>query len=84
MVPEVQQTELFVILGNFFPFQPPDNPENQNFKTEKKQKKPPGNIIILYICTINDNHMMCSFWDMDGAQHRIFCHSGPLFALLPP
>ena len=39
MVPEVQQTELFDILGNFFPFQPPDNPKNQNFKTEKKKKK---------------------------------------------
>ena len=25
----------FAILGHFFPFQPPDNPENQNFKIEK-------------------------------------------------
>ena len=25
----------FVILGQFLLFQPPDNPENQNFKIEK-------------------------------------------------
>ena len=31
----VRQKEIFVILGHFFPFQPPDNPENQNFKIEK-------------------------------------------------
>ena len=27
-------------------------------------KKPPGDIIILYMCTINDNHMMYGFWDI--------------------
>ena len=27
-----------------------------------KLKKTPGDIIILYICTINDNHMMYGFW----------------------
>ena len=32
---KVRQTEIFVILGYFLPFQPPDNPENQNFKIEK-------------------------------------------------
>ena len=32
---EVQQTEIFVILSHFLPFQPPDNLENQNFKIEK-------------------------------------------------
>ena len=40
-------------LGHFLSFQPPDNPENQNFKIET-----PADIIILHICTINDNHMM--------------------------
>ena len=29
-------TEIFVILDHFLPFQPPVNPENQKFKTEKK------------------------------------------------
>ena len=55
MIPEnkLQQTEIFVILGNSLPFQPPENLENQNFNIEKT----PGDII-LQICTINCNHMM--------------------------
>ena len=32
---KVPQTEIFVILGHFLPFQSPDNQENQNFKIEK-------------------------------------------------
>ena len=32
---KVQQTEVFVVLGHFLPFQPPNNQENQNFKIEK-------------------------------------------------
>ena len=59
---KVQQTEIFVILGHFLPFQLPDNhPENQNFKIEKKkqkQKQKKTGDIISHICTINDNHMM--------------------------
>ena len=43
------------------PFQPLDNPENQNFKTEKKTH---GDII-LHICTITENHMMYGSWDME-------------------
>ena len=31
----MRQTKIFVILGNFSPFQPPDNTENQNFKVER-------------------------------------------------
>ena len=31
----VRQAKFYVILGHFLPFQPPDNPENQNFKFEK-------------------------------------------------
>ena len=33
-----------------------------------KWKKTLGGIIILHICTINENHMMCGFWDME--HHR--------------
>ena len=33
---KVWQTEIFVILGHFLSYQPPDNPQNQNFKIEKK------------------------------------------------
>ena len=55
MVPEkkAQQPNFFVILGQFLPFHQPDDP--QNFE---KLKKILGNIIILHMCAINDNHMM--------------------------
>ena len=33
---KVQRTELFVILGHFLPFDPPNNPKNQNFEKMKK------------------------------------------------
>ena len=47
--------EFFVILGHFLPFTTlPNNPKNQDFETEKV----PGDFIIFYLCTINDNHMM--------------------------
>ena len=47
----------FCHFGLFVPFYCPDNPINQNFE-KMKEKKTPGDIIILYMCTINDNHMM--------------------------
>ena len=57
MVPEIQ-SETDRIFGHFGPFctllppptphpNPPNDPENQNF--EKKMKKMPGDIILLYI-----------------------------------
>ena len=60
---EAWRTEFFVILDRFLTFYPPNNPKNQNFE---KMKKTPGNIIILRMCTINDNHMMCGSWDIEG------------------
>ena len=47
-----------------------------------KLKKIPGDTVILQIFMINDNHMMYvpEIW---SATDRIFCHSGPFFALLP-
>ena len=42
-------------------------------------KKTPGDIIILHICTINDNHMMYGSWDKEHNRHNflsfwtIFC-----------
>ena len=83
---KVQQPENFVILGCFLPFLPPDNPENQNFKIEKKHH---WHIIILQICTINDILVyICTTWyivpEIWSATDRIFCHSGPFFAHLPP
>ena len=46
---------LFVTLDYFLPSYPPNNPENHNFE---KLKKMPGDIIILHIYTINENHVM--------------------------
>ena len=47
-----------------------------------KLKKTPGDIIILQICTINDNHMTYGPWDMERNRHSFFRHSGPFFAIL--
>ena len=55
MVPEARWTKFFVILDQFLPFYPSNNPKNQNFE---KMKKQPGDIITLHMCTINNNHMM--------------------------
>ena len=57
----VWETECFVILDYFLHFQPPNNPENQNFE---KIKNMTGDIIILQKDTINDNDMMYGSWDM--------------------
>ena len=75
-----QQTESFVILNHFLPFNSPDNPKNQNFD---KMKKTPGEITILHKCIINENHMMYGSWDME-CDRQNFCHFGPLFKLFPP
>ena len=48
--------KIFCHLGQFFALLPPlNNLENQNFE---KIKKMPGDIIILHMCAINENHMM--------------------------
>ena len=51
----VQQTEFFVILDHFLPFHPL---ATQKIKILKKNDKNSRDIIILNMCTINDNHMM--------------------------
>ena len=73
------QTEFFVILDPFLSFYHINNPVNQNFE---KMKKPPGDIIILQMYTINDNHMMYGSWDMEHNRQNFF-HFGPFFAIYP-
>ena len=46
---------IFCHLGPFLPFYPPNDPENQNFE---KMKKMPADIILLHMCTINEDRMM--------------------------
>ena len=56
---EVQVRQNFLSFWTIlYPF---TNLRNQNFE---KLKKKPGDIIILHMRTINDNHMMYSSWDM--------------------
>ena len=72
----MQQAEFLVILGHFLPFYPSNN---LKIKILKKWKKTPGDTIILYMCPINDNHMMYGFWDMEHNRDNflsfwtIFC-----------
>ena len=75
-------TEFLVILDQFFlSFNPPNNLKNQNFE---KMKKTPRDIIILHMCTTNDNHMMFGSSDIecDGQNFlsfwTVFCHFTPL------
>ena len=51
------------------PSYPPNNPENQNFE---KMKKVPADTIILQKSTINDNHMMYGFSDMECNRQFFF------------
>ena len=44
-------------------------------------KKPHGDIIILNLCTTNDNYMMYGSWDMESDRENY--HFGLFFALLP-
>ena len=60
------------------------SPKNENFK---KMKKTPGDIIILYKCTKNHDHMLYCSWDMMCDRCNcyfsfwaIFCPSTPLTA----
>ena len=75
------QTEFFVILGRFLPFYPLTI---QKIKILKKWKKMPEDIILLHMCSINDNHMMYGSWVIDHNQHNflsfwtIFCAFIPL------
>ena len=50
---KLQQTETFVIFGHLLPFYPTNKPKNQHFE---KVKKSPGDIIILLLSTMTDNH----------------------------
>ena len=55
MVPELWSARMFCHFGSFFALLTPKDQEKQNFE---KMKKVPGDIIILHMSTINDNHMM--------------------------
>ena len=73
-------TEFFVILDLFCPFMPL---ATQKIKIFRKWKKKPGDIIILNMCTMNDNHMMYGSWDIEHNRPN-FLLFRTFFGLLPP
>ena len=70
--------QFFLTLNRFLPFHSHTNMENHNFD---KMKKATRDITILYMCTINENHMIYVSWDIKHA--RTFRRFGPSFVLLP-
>ena len=70
---QARQTEFFVILCYFLPFYstlpPSNNPENQHFE---KMEKTLEDIIIVHMNTINQNHVMYDFWDMERNRQNLF------------
>ena len=68
MVPEIYGEEFFLSLGYFLSFYPTNNLKNQNFE---KMKKTPRDIIILHLCTTNDNHMKYGSWDMEPHRQKL-------------
>ena len=75
---KMRQTEIFNILGHFCPFSP--------LTTWKIKiltlKKTPGDIIILHISIINDNHMMYGSWDIEH-NRQFFVILTVFYTLLP-
>ena len=57
-------------------FHPTVNPKNQNFQkmrnNNNNKKKHTGYIIILHLCTTNDDHMMHGSWDLRYRSRQIF------------
>ena len=53
-------------------------------KIWKKCKKSPGDIILLHMCTTNQDHMMYSSWDMKCNKQNFFVILGNLLPFYPP
>ena len=67
----VRQTEFFIILDCFCPFTHLWSQKIKILNQKKKKKKTPEDIIILYMCTINDNHLMHGSWDMECNRQNL-------------
>ena len=85
---EVRQTEFFVNLDPFLHFYLPHSIPPPPVTTWKsnfwKKWKTSGDIIILHMCNINENHVVCGSWYMECNGHNflsfwtIFCPFTPL------
>ena len=73
---------IFCHFGIFFVLlPPPNNSKNQNFE---KMKITPGDIIILHMCTINDNHMMFGSLYLDVRDGQKFLSFWTIFCPFTP
>ena len=78
---KVRQIHFFVILSHFLSFYSlSNNPENQQFD---KLKIVSGDIIILQMYTINDNHVIGGSSDMEWDGHN-FLSCSTIFCLFTP
>ena len=68
---KVQRTKLFVILGHFLPFHPPNNPKNQNFEKIKKNTWKYDHVRLLRVK--HDRLNFLSLW-------AIYCLFNPITA----
>ena len=76
---DIEQSILkLAILVIFCTFTPPKNPKNQNFEKWKNLLE----ISSFYTCV--PKITWCTVPEIQSETDRTFCHSGLLFALLPP
>ena len=82
IVPEIWSAvdKIFCHFWLFFALTTRNNPKNQNFE---KLKEMPRDIIILHMCTINDNHMMYSSYNMK-CDRQNFLSFSTVFCLFTP
>ena len=57
---------------------------NPKIEIQKKCKKPLGDIILLLMCTINQDHMMYGSWDMKCNRQNFFVILGNFSPFYPP
>ena len=57
---------------------------NPRIKIWKKCEKTPGYIILLHMCTINQDHMMHGSWDTKCNRHNLIVILGNFLPFYPP
>ena len=67
------------------PFDPPNNPKNQNFEKKKKKKwKTHLEILSFYTCVLQMMIIWCMVPEILSTTDKIFCHFRLFFTLLTP
>ena len=73
--------QFFDSLGYFLPFYPPLT--TRKIQMLKKGKKTPGDIILLHMCTLNEDHMMYVSWDNIRYHRQSFLSFRAIFCPFP-